>query len=189
MSKITFRADDGLIDQLEEVDTSKSQVMRDALRTYLDGAEETDNPESNKTIDSALTARVDELISDRLGPARSDNPGAQPATPEINLTVNLEGSAVENADTAVDAQVGSAGQSPDHTTRDPHESGDSAAPETVTCGSCGVELSTSDVYCPNCGEKESHRVFCECGDEIRSDWSFCPGCGRRTPAANVLGDR
>jgi uncharacterized Zn finger protein len=42
------------------------------------------------------------------------------------------------------------------------------------------------VYCPNCGEKASHRVFCDCGDELRSDWAFCPGCGRRTPAADVL---
>ena len=55
-----------------------------------------------------------------------------------------------------------------------------------TCSQCGETLSQSHVYCPNCGEKASHRVFCECGDELRSDWGFCPSCGRRTPAADVL---
>ena len=36
MSKITFRADDELITRLEEFDDSKSEVMRRALREYLD---------------------------------------------------------------------------------------------------------------------------------------------------------
>jgi len=35
MSKITFRADDDLVRQLEEFDASKSEVMREALREYL----------------------------------------------------------------------------------------------------------------------------------------------------------
>ncbi|OYR68811.1 CopG family transcriptional regulator, partial [Halorubrum ezzemoulense] len=57
------------------------------------------------------------------------------------------------------------------------------------CGGCGEVVPREHVYCPNCGEKQSHRAFCECGDEIRTDWAFCPGCGRRTPAADVLKDR
>ena len=36
MSKITFRADDELITRLEEFDASKSEIMREALRAYLD---------------------------------------------------------------------------------------------------------------------------------------------------------
>ena len=39
MSKITFRADDDLVRQLEEFDASKSEVMREALREYLGDAE------------------------------------------------------------------------------------------------------------------------------------------------------
>jgi len=37
MSKITFRADDELVDRLEACDASKSEVMREALRAHLDG--------------------------------------------------------------------------------------------------------------------------------------------------------
>ena len=55
-----------------------------------------------------------------------------------------------------------------------------------TCSQCGENVDPSHVYCPNCGEKTAHRVFCDCGDELRSDWAFCPSCGRRTPAADVL---
>lgn len=35
MSKITFRADDDLVDRLEEEEDSKSEVVRDALDEYL----------------------------------------------------------------------------------------------------------------------------------------------------------
>lgn len=187
MSKITFRADDDLIDQLEERDASKSEIMRDALRTYLDGTQESDSPQEGETVDSVLSARVDKLIEERLG-SNSDSVKTQPPTAGIDLTVTLEGSAVEDADTTVDGQVESVDQSDKHTSRTPRDPSESTVTEAVTCGSCGTELNDSDIYCSNCGEKTSHRVFCECGDEIRSDWSFCPECGRRTPAADVLDD-
>ncbi|WP_228841044.1 zinc ribbon domain-containing protein, partial [Halorubrum sp. AJ67] len=64
-----------------------------------------------------------------------------------------------------------------------------AKPRENVCGGCGENVPSDHVYCPNCGEKQSHRAFCECGDELRTDWAFCPGCGRRTPAADVLNDR
>lgn len=36
MGKITFRADDALISRLEEFDASKSEIMRDALREFIE---------------------------------------------------------------------------------------------------------------------------------------------------------
>lgn len=36
MSKITFRADEELVERIEARDTSKSEIMREALREYLD---------------------------------------------------------------------------------------------------------------------------------------------------------
>lgn len=35
MARLTFRADDELVRQLEEIDSSQSEVMREALRQYL----------------------------------------------------------------------------------------------------------------------------------------------------------
>jgi len=37
VSKVTFRADEDLIRRVERLDASKSEVMREALRAYLDG--------------------------------------------------------------------------------------------------------------------------------------------------------
>ncbi|PSP84801.1 CopG family transcriptional regulator [Halobacteriales archaeon QS_1_68_17] len=148
MSKITFRADEELVERLERFDASKSEVMRRALRTYLD---------------------------EQPAPRRLGGVGGG----DLNLTISLEG--------ASDASVerSSAGRTASTAAG---ESGDPIEPsdDERTCGGCGTSLDADHVYCPNCGEKASRRVFCECGDELRSDWGFCPGCGRRTPAADVL---
>ena len=63
MSKITFRADDDLIQQLEEYDASKSEVLREALRAYLD--EPTDGVTDDGGV-SADTDSIDGLIVDAL---------------------------------------------------------------------------------------------------------------------------
>jgi len=192
MSKITFRADDDLIDRLEEFDASKSEVMRDALRTYLDGTDE--EPPASVTdtdsIDELITDRVDTIIAERLDERRS------PSQPQdINVNIDIDGESGRTASEKVErhtsdepATSGTANvsQNPDgrKTSPESHETVD--ATEESDCVQCGETLSPSHVYCPNCGEKASHRVFCDCGDEVRSDWGFCPGCGRRTPAADVL---
>lgn len=196
MSKITFRADADLVDRLESLEGSKSEVMREALRAYLDDVDSSDADEADGTsLDDALAARVDELVEARLdealGPRRHDRtdavrPFGAPQSPSVNLTVNVEG-----ADTAtVDGETGTES---DPTTDRRTPSGERpAAPSATTdhsCAQCGESVSDDHVYCPNCGEKATHRLFCECGDELRSDWGFCPGCGRRTPAADVLDGR
>ncbi|WP_424016455.1 double zinc ribbon domain-containing protein [Halorientalis pallida] len=182
MSKITFRADDELIEQLEEFDASKSEVMREALRTYLDG--ETDTaPEASTSsasatptedsLDDLVAERVDAMIADRLETAFTPR---QPQ--DINVNIALDGDSTESDDVSVEERKTPAEESEDVS--------DAAADERNTCQQCGEDLGANHVYCPNCGEKAARRVFCECGDELRSDWAFCPGCGRRTPAADVL---
>jgi predicted transcriptional regulator len=179
MSKITFRADDDLIRQLEEFDASKSEVMREALREYLGeaepagtGASATMSGSEGETLDDVLADRIDQLIAERL-----DHAYAPRKPQDINVNITLDGDS-GNASVAQDEGR--------KTTESPPENTSDTTPRS--CKQCGDTLEPSAVYCANCGEKASHRVFCECGDELRSDWAFCPGCGRRTPAADVLGD-
>jgi len=193
MSKITFRADDNLITRIEEFDASKSEIMREALRTYLDEhASQTTNPEpGGETLDALVAERVDTLLADRLDGSFT------PSQPQdVNVNITLDGGLADSTGTAskavnahADASHASSNdasheQESSKTSPEPDENTDET--ERKTCTQCGENLSPSHVYCPNCGEKSARRVFCECGDEIRSDWSFCPGCGRRTPAADVL---
>ena len=196
MSKITFRADDDLVERLEACDASKSEVMREALRTHLGGAVDAD--ESDATVDDALADRVDELIADRIDAALDERLGDRPAssatrptayTPgnagEINVNVTLDAPGAGEGDASVTHETAGDSEAQTRKTRgDP----DVQTGENV-CGGCGDTIPSDHVYCPNCGEKQSHRAFCECGDELRTDWAFCPGCGRRTPAADVLNDR
>jgi len=195
MSKITFRADDELITQLEEFDASKSEVMREALREFLEthasgtfgGATGGDE----RSLDELVADRVDEIVADRLTESFT------PRDPrDVNVNITLDGGFSETADAQTggvnakreesDAGPGVASHEPGERKTDEGESENAAGEERKTCTQCGENLSPSHVYCPNCGEKSAHRVFCECGDELRSDWAFCPGCGRRTPAADVL---
>jgi predicted RNA-binding Zn-ribbon protein involved in translation (DUF1610 family)/Arc/MetJ-type ribon-helix-helix transcriptional regulator len=193
MSKITFRADEDLIKRIEGFDASKSEIMRDALRAYLDDhASSAADPEpAEESLDALVAERVDALIADRMSGAFTPR---QPQ--DVNVNITLDGSSADLSDDhaasvnsradASHAPSNDASHDPDgsKTSAEMDENDDEA--ERKTCTQCGENLSQSHVYCPNCGEKSARRVFCECGDEIRSDWSFCPGCGRRTPAADVL---
>ena len=187
MSKITFRADDDLISKLEELDGSKSEIMREALRIYLEsegnGLDSKDNsldsedsspsPRDGITFDQLVTERIDELVTERVTEVV-----VQPDPQDININVSLD-------DINRSSQSEESSQpAEDRKTRTTVS--DNVSEGHGQCTQCGETLVEDHVYCPNCGEKANHRVFCECGDEIRSDWSFCPSCGRRTPAADVL---
>ncbi|ELY96909.1 CopG family transcriptional regulator [Natrialba chahannaoensis JCM 10990] len=272
MSKITFRADDDLVEELESLELSKSEAMRQALRSYLgyDEAEcktsdeahaeraATSSPTNEKTnigsqleclLENLVCERVDERLDERLeshtdessarrtGPVgtlsdtvhRGDSrvqtqpPARDPQ--DVNVTISLAGVAdgvTEQSRTdqeqALNAQTRETRRTSNPRTSNQSDSGQSdqtgraavgqdrspdtrnnerpqtntqpASTETKhTCDQCGETVDSDHVYCPNCGEKSSRRLFCECGDEYRSDWSFCPGCGRRTPAADVLEPR
>jgi hypothetical protein len=196
MSKITFRADDDLIRQLEEFDASKSEVMREALREYLDEptpSSDSQTPGSDVdagSLDDLLADRIDALVSERLDPVRRRQPQ------DVNVNITLDGdfpSASDTASSGVNVNSGASHSSsndpshaPEERMTDERDDENASANERKTCSQCGENLSPSHVYCPNCGEKAAHRVFCDCGDELRTDWGFCPSCGRRTPAADVL---
>ncbi|WP_435344738.1 double zinc ribbon domain-containing protein [Haloarchaeobius sp. HRN-SO-5] len=190
MSKITVRADEDLVERLDAREESKSQLVREALRAYLDeeppvassvtvgrdadvddagdaptaGAVEEDVADG--TLDAVLEDRVMDLVDRRV------ESYLQTRQQDVNVNVNVEGGTTEPTDSS-DEPVATSPVSDDGVT-------------ARTCNQCGDALDGDHVYCPNCGEKASRRVFCDCGDEIRSDWAFCPGCGRRTPAADVL---
>ncbi len=202
MSKITFRADDNLVERLEEFDASKSEVMRQALRAYLDGAHASDEPSTG--VDGAIAERVDQLLAERLDAHLADYSRPSPER-DVNVNITLDGvnatnSAVGETDRAAETTPTEA-ETPERSPRAPvdnrkttssnnsstsDDGGREAQTARKPCGQCGETVGAGHVYCPNCGEKTSHRVFCDCGDELRSDWGFCPSCGRRTPAADVL---
>jgi Arc/MetJ-type ribon-helix-helix transcriptional regulator/RNA polymerase subunit RPABC4/transcription elongation factor Spt4 len=203
MSKITFRADEELVERLEAFDASKSEVMRDALRAYLDDAEANDrgggDPDGSAAetgVDAALAERVDELIAERLdehlgqrGHPGYGRPQPAPSRPQdVNVNVTVDGVPAETAETTEATATPAAESDREAPSRKTGgaNAGDGGTGGGKTCNQCGENMSSDHVYCPNCGEKASHRVFCDCGDEIRSDWAFCPSCGRRTPAADVL---
>ncbi|WP_247002299.1 double zinc ribbon domain-containing protein [Halosolutus gelatinilyticus] len=176
MSKVTFRADDELVEQLEALDASKSEVMRQALRSHLadsgsqsgsadQRAERTSPGDGTEPIDGLIRERVDTLLADRLRESSVGEPQ------DVNVNISLEGERTSRNTTV---------------TQPPTDVRHDAIGSDHQCGQCGETIDADHVYCPNCGEKASHRTFCECGDELRSDWAFCPGCGRRTPAADVL---
>ncbi|MFD1512964.1 double zinc ribbon domain-containing protein [Halomarina rubra] len=188
MSKITFRADDDLVARIEACEGSKSEVMREALRAYLDDASArddderpapSDGPAVHGSLDALVRERVDTLVDQRIDAvlaAHERRHGRRDAQ-DINVNVTLDG------DRAPSRSEPSA-----QTDRPPRSEQSTSDGEDgrKQCSGCGTSLAGDAVYCSNCGEKATHRVFCECGDELRSDWGFCPGCGRRTPAADVL---
>jgi Arc/MetJ-type ribon-helix-helix transcriptional regulator/RNA polymerase subunit RPABC4/transcription elongation factor Spt4 len=174
MSKITFRADSDLVEAVEDLNASKSEVMRDALRTYLDEHGPSDT--STDSLDDVVADRVDELVQQRLGVR-------QPAQ-DVNVRI-----AVEPAEglQATRSQERTRQPTGDHEPRREAARGEErGADEGTSCAQCGETVSPDHVYCPNCGEKATRRVFCECGDEVRADWAFCPHCGRRTVSADAL---
>lgn len=185
MSKVTFRADDDLVGRIEALDASKSEVMRDALREYLDrhhGEGDEESAGEPASTDEALATRVDELIAERLDEyvdSHDSTTGASTAAGPRELTINVT---VDGEEATVEESTDAAPASAPAERKTQQPAGDA---ETI-CNQCGETIDGNDVYCPNCGEKRAHRVFCECGDEVRSDWAFCPSCGRRTPAADVL---
>ncbi|MFC4439014.1 MULTISPECIES: double zinc ribbon domain-containing protein [Natrialbaceae] len=179
MSKITFRADDDLVSQLEELDASKSEVMREALRAFLADEGQSEPERTAETaIDDLVRERVDDLLTERLGDHRVGQRQPSPQPQDVNVSISLEGGHVPNENQA-GTRVTAAEADTEQDRHRPSE-------RETSCGQCGEHVDAEHVYCPNCGEKASHRLFCECGDEVRSDWSFCPSCGRRTPAADVL---
>jgi len=196
MSKITFRADDDLIERLEGFDASKSEIMREALREYLGDASDArpsataestptaETSDTSESIDDLIAERVDAIVADRLDGAFTPS---QPQDINVNIALDGEHAASSGPEAETSPAPAAEASNADPSRKTGADAGETA-PENAehSCAKCGETVSDGHVYCPNCGEKASHRVFCDCGDELRSDWAFCPSCGRRTPAADVL---
>lgn len=228
MGKITFRAENDLVDQIEAFDASKSEVMREALRAYLEERDGTtdrsdEHTDDGESLDDVIRTRIDERVEERLEELVRD--GFDDGTGDVSVTIALEGShvadgpsepsrsTIEQSPTdqpttdqlatdqsmaaqpptdqrAVDQPTTQSRIDVDRWTEGHGTPGPDRRPEdAIQCRQCGSHLAREHVFCSNCGEKASRRLFCECGDEVRSDWSFCPSCGRRTPAADVLNSR
>jgi RNA polymerase subunit RPABC4/transcription elongation factor Spt4/Arc/MetJ-type ribon-helix-helix transcriptional regulator len=188
MSKVTFRADDDLVAAVEDLDASKSEVMREALRSYLaqHGEPTSGSGVDAGSLDAVVADRVDELVEDALGDRRAggDTRPSGSRGRDVNVNITVESPAA----TSVGAERTAAAESdPVAAGDDRHSDRQQGGPAAAgSCNQCGSALSGDHVYCPNCGEKATHRVFCECGDEVQADWSFCPHCGRRTASADAL---
>ena len=208
MGKITFRAENDLVDQLEAFDASKSEVMREALRAYLEGRDGTTDESGERTndgesLDDVIRTRIDERVDARLEELVED--GFDDGSGDVSVTIALEGSQVADGPSEPNRSTATQSTTDQSTTDRPTTQSkidvdrwteshgtrgrDRRSEDVIQCRQCGSHLARDHVFCPNCGEKASRRLFCECGDEVRSDWSFCPGCGRRTPAADVLNSR
>jgi hypothetical protein len=170
-SKITFRVSDDLLERVDEIDESRSEIMREALRTYLEGKRRDGRREQPRntrpTLDAVLRDMVEEVVDETVS-ERTE--GEQSARDGVNVTVNVP----EGRRGARDVDA------------DPNRKREDDVEERKTCPQCGEEVDEEHVHCPNCGAKASGRVFCDCGDEVRTDWSFCPSCGRRTPTSHAL---
>lgn len=175
MSKITFRADDELIAQLEEFEASKSAIMREALRTYLNthmnGSEPSDSYppvelEDERWVDHVIQERVEELLGEQGDAFTRGKPK------DINVNISVEG----EPQTSITESP-----APDEQCKTPSPTTTDSETEQTQCAQCGTTHPESHVYCPNCGEKSTQEKVCECGSEIDTKWSFCPACGRRTP--------
>lgn len=156
-SKITFRVSDELLEEVDSIDESRSEIMRQALRMYLERGQPGGGT-GETTLDALLTRKIEDVVDRKM------------REQDVNVTVN------------VPEMQQTRGPAPEA----PRAGGEGAPERDVSCPQCGEDLDDGDVYCSNCGSKASQRVFCECGDEVRSDWSFCPRCGRRTPSGHAL---
>lgn len=185
-SKITFRVSDDLLDRVDEIDESRSEIMREALRSYLEApdgnARDDQRRETHQqpaTLDDVLRGMIHETVEEAVDEAVDRRLARE--RENVNVTVNVP-----------DIQ-GNTGTGQAETRETEGETGNADARRTTehedgkTCHQCGEEVADEHVHCPNCGAKTAQRVFCDCGDEIRSDWSFCPSCGRRTPTSHALG--
>lgn len=188
-SKITFRVSDDLLERVDEIEESRSEIMREALRSYLEGQRHDDVSErktretrEGATLDDVLHAMVrdavEEAVEEKLGTGTREREN-------VNVTVNVPDSG-SGAGTGEPESRASETVPEERAETDHANARRTTDDDGKTCPQCGEEVADEHVHCPNCGAKTAQRLFCDCGDEIRSDWSFCPSCGRRTPTSHAL---
>lgn len=144
MSKITFRADDDLIDRIDAMEASKSEVMREALRAYFD-----ERSSDADSLDDVLTDRIDRRIESRLGHGRS--------TIDLTVTVEDDHESPDHQPEDPDRSDSSRDQCP--------QCGEPVDPDHVYCPNCGEkavnrefcdcgdEIRSDWAFCPSCGRR------------------------------------
>jgi len=195
-SKITFRVSDDLLSRVDEIDESRSEIMRDALRAYLEGStggtretgdaahERTTHRASEApTLDDVLRGMIHETVADTVDEAVEKRLTHE--RENVNVTVNVPEGRSEGRPEPTDE---TRAETHEMENKKVHAEERSTGVEggSKACPQCGEEVADDHMHCPNCGAKTAQRLFCDCGDEIRSDWSFCPSCGRRTPTSHAL---
>jgi hypothetical protein len=84
MARLTFRADDELVRQLEEMDSSQSEVMREALRQYLSTSSPSDDVQPRTFLRQS-----------------NSRPVTKPApTPNIHVNISLRKKKTESPSTS-----------------------------------------------------------------------------------------
>ncbi|MEZ3116542.1 zinc ribbon domain-containing protein [Halobaculum sp. MBLA0147] len=103
MSKVTFRADDDLVERVEAHDASKSEVMRAALRAYLDGGTDSERRgEAADTHGRDDTSETDEESGPADGPAAVDESAAADGR---TLTEVIDAAIADRIETLVERRV------------------------------------------------------------------------------------
>jgi len=145
VSKITFRADDALVEQLDALDASKSEVMREALREFLDRHPDVGG-EREVTANDTTDAQPE--------------PTARPAqTPELTVNINLDGEASVDAPDAVEVETDD-----EKTCKQCGATVSDGHSFCPNCGEehgrpprceCGEEIESDWAFCPGCGRRSS----------------------------------
>ncbi|SIR57968.1 ribbon-helix-helix protein, CopG family [Natronorubrum thiooxidans] len=187
MSKITFRADDALVERLETLELSKSEAMREALRAYLDdggptrGADRERRPDAGQSgaIDELVRDRVDELLADRLdelglesaAERREKPPRDRSAPGAVTVTVSLE-------DEHPDSTRSTRGRSRQRDEQ-PHRRGQEQ--ESVRQEPAEENRATGDADTDCQRSIDGTRTQCDqCGECVDDDHVYCPNCGEKT---------
>lgn len=145
-SKITFRVSDELLEEVDSIDESRSEIMRQALRDFLDRGHGV-RGESETTLDSLLTRRVEEVVERKM------------REQDVNVTVNVpevperRGSATEPVESVQDREMVCPQCGEDLEEGDVYCSNcGSKASQRVFC-ECGDEVRSDWSFCPRCGRR------------------------------------
>jgi len=185
MSKITFRADEDLIRRIEEFDASKSEVMREALRAYLDdhSSPVADREPASDSLDELVTERVDALVAERvdalvaervdalvaervdaLVAERPDRSFTQRRPQDVNVNVTLDGGFADEGD-ASPADVNAR-------TEPSHASSNDASNDSGTSKTSSGEDENTDA--------DDRKTCTQCGTTLSPSHVYCPNCGEKS---------
>jgi predicted transcriptional regulator/RNA polymerase subunit RPABC4/transcription elongation factor Spt4 len=141
VSKITFRADDTLVERLDSLDASKSEVMREALREFLD---------------RQPSVGQDREVAAADGGTQAAEVSVDSGDPRSGLTVNI------NFDGVADAAEAAANADDENACKQCGADVSADYSFCPNCGEehqrqahceCGEEVQSDWTFCPGCGRR------------------------------------